>query len=43
MHDDKRVASLHSRSVLDYNSLSCDRKIWVQKIVRTLGAQNDNG
>jgi hypothetical protein len=33
-----RVASHHSQSVKD-----CDRKIRVQKIVRTLGAQNVNG
>jgi hypothetical protein len=38
--DCKRVASHHSRSVYNHNSCSCDRKIRVQKIVPTLGAQN---
>ena len=41
--DDKRVASHHSRSVLDHNSWSCDRKLRVQKIVGMLGVQNVNG
>jgi hypothetical protein len=41
-HKTIRVASRHFQSLQDHNSRRCDRKIMVQKIVRTLGAQNVN-